>query len=389
MSFVSPTGLGSQVNFKISLAHPNAIGYVPSLQREDGSYIGTDSLGNVDALGLDGSMDWQQYLPGATPLYATDDGGAIVTTTTQCPAAPVGSPTCTPTLGTLYTFDQYGTLTSQTADTGAKLSWTNEWYLDPPQSISRFFNWPVNFAPAWAAILNGNRSGTSASAQETWFPWLDSCYDPESASYNHCPGPFEVAYSAVKAVRALVQQPCENCETWVFEPLPGGGANVQLNFSQWLNEAPGLYDGTKSNAPQGWLCRHSGGWGGLLCNLQTGRLAPTVADYFNDNPSVTNISEWPSPHFFQSYYNPSHLTGYCFAQYSSSTTNARQKSITFHEALHGFFGLSDAALQTAYNKLDTYVQVDSANSSNITDYIAHHVFGSATWQGITDYCGPN
>jgi hypothetical protein len=165
---VSPTGLGSQVNFKISLAHPNAIGYVPSLQREDGSYIGTDSLGNVDALGQDGSMAWQEYLPGATPLYATADGGAIVTTTTQCPTAPVGSPTCTPTLGTLYTFDQYGNFTPQGADTGAEYSWTGQWYDPPPAggSISAVSQPQPSLSPSFAAILEGNHSGTPVGIQQ-------------------------------------------------------------------------------------------------------------------------------------------------------------------------------------------------------------------------------
>jgi hypothetical protein len=61
-------------------------GFAPALQREDGSYIGTDGYMNLMVLGLDGSVLWQQAIPfpagrynGLTPplipLYATADGG--------------------------------------------------------------------------------------------------------------------------------------------------------------------------------------------------------------------------------------------------------------------------------------------------------------------------
>jgi hypothetical protein len=60
---------------------------VPALQREDSSYIGF-SWGNPNliALGLDGSVLWQQTVGTGpiTPLYATADDGAIVTSTAQC-----------------------------------------------------------------------------------------------------------------------------------------------------------------------------------------------------------------------------------------------------------------------------------------------------------------
>jgi hypothetical protein len=78
-------------------------GFSPTLQREDGSYIGADLFGNVFAVGLDGSVVWQQqigtappgsnYPPPVYPLYATADGGVIVTST---------QPICPPGDGLIY-----------------------------------------------------------------------------------------------------------------------------------------------------------------------------------------------------------------------------------------------------------------------------------------------
>ena len=91
--------------------------FVPTLQREDGSYIGTISGGSNNhltaAIGIDGSIVWMQNASpisggGAnpvTPLYATSDGGVIVTTTQGG------------ILGNLYTLDQHGEV-SQTTDAG-------------------------------------------------------------------------------------------------------------------------------------------------------------------------------------------------------------------------------------------------------------------------------
>jgi hypothetical protein len=84
---------------------------------------------NLIALGLDGSLVWQQTVGTApiTPLYATADGGVIVTTTAQCSYKVVTDTPCTPGLGILYTVDQNGNVTSQQPDQGAVGSWTGEW----------------------------------------------------------------------------------------------------------------------------------------------------------------------------------------------------------------------------------------------------------------------
>ena len=131
--------------------------FVPELQREDGSYIGSDSgLDYVMAMGAGGGILWQyqtgshstQDVP-ARPLYATADGGVIFTTSQQdCPAGDIsistgnffecqsqaalpGSPNYGQ-LGTIYTLDQNGNpyldgngnVIGQLPDFGSSLSWT-------------------------------------------------------------------------------------------------------------------------------------------------------------------------------------------------------------------------------------------------------------------------
>lgn len=229
--------------------------FVPSLQREDGSYIGSDSLGNVDAVGQDGSKVWQQPLSGATAQYATADGGGIATTTTQCPTNIVVQTPCTPVLGNLYTLDQNGNVTSQTADTGAMYSWTNQWYLDPPQTISGLFSWPLALV-GWTGGSKGNLSGTGTAVHDPPFPPLDSCHNPRLTIFNQCPGPAETAYSALRQLRQLLQAPCPNCYEFVFSRVesPLLWPLVQTEFPEWLDLTSDLYDGTKSNLPLSQLC---------------------------------------------------------------------------------------------------------------------------------------
>lgn len=140
MSYVLQDELDSQVTLAIDPTVNNwwQNPLTLSLQREDGSYIGADMAGNLFAIGTDGSVLWQHNLGGGalTPLYATADGGAIVTSTAPCQQistwAPFGRAPCPlnsqsqSRLGTLYTVDQNGNTTSQTPDTGATMSWTGQ-----------------------------------------------------------------------------------------------------------------------------------------------------------------------------------------------------------------------------------------------------------------------
>ena len=133
------------------------------MQREDGSYVGTDSANNVVAISPSGGLLWQQFVS-TDPLsakYATADDGAIVTTSTPEPYS--GEYSSPPTLGTLFTLDQHGNVTASTSDTGAKYSWTGQWYVDPAGTLSSIFDSTIQFARTFVALAGGNNSGNDTS----------------------------------------------------------------------------------------------------------------------------------------------------------------------------------------------------------------------------------
>ncbi len=176
MNFVSQAGPGSQVN----LTGVNA--FVRALQREDGSYIGTDGADNVITLAQSGSVVWRYALPAqAFPQYATADGGAIVTTTKPtCPPGDITefdgcqeSSEFTPfqsgygQLGTQYTFDTNGNVTSQTPDPGAQISWTGQWFDPPPfgNMVSALLAAIPNYAESFVATAGGSPGPSGAAVK--------------------------------------------------------------------------------------------------------------------------------------------------------------------------------------------------------------------------------
>jgi hypothetical protein len=99
------------------------------------------------------------------PAYATADGGAIVRSM--------------PTSGqaTLYTLDQDGNVTSQTADTGAVSSWTGNWYADPLGTISQVSMPLLNLASSFWPFAGANPSAEYVSSfftkEITVIGWVD------------------------------------------------------------------------------------------------------------------------------------------------------------------------------------------------------------------------
>jgi hypothetical protein len=123
LNYISQDIITSQIDDVIVFDGNNGTQvFLPKLQREDGSYIGFGGTGDVIAVGAAGGVLWSQQITSTptwllTPLYATSDGGVIVTSTQN------GQ------LGTLYTLDQNGNVASQTPDTGAVYSWSGESYV--------------------------------------------------------------------------------------------------------------------------------------------------------------------------------------------------------------------------------------------------------------------
>jgi len=181
MTSVSQDSISSQVDH-ISIAQ-----FVPALQREDGSYIGTSEQNNqLTALSQEGAILWQANIVDSmnnpkpiVPLYAMADGGIMATTTAtfvtnQDPLDPVNQDVTTRVintkLGTLYKLDRGGNIILQLPDEGSLVSWTGRWYLDPPESISQV-SVPeiIDFARTLAAFSHGNPSGTNVAGRPWYF----------------------------------------------------------------------------------------------------------------------------------------------------------------------------------------------------------------------------
>ena len=99
-----------------------------------------------------------------TPLYATADGGVIVTSSWNG------------TLGTLYQLDQNGNTTSQMPDLGAVLSWTNQWYAGVGGYSVSALALPVpKLAESYWPIVGANNSntGTAIPPGEVTVFWLE------------------------------------------------------------------------------------------------------------------------------------------------------------------------------------------------------------------------
>jgi hypothetical protein len=163
-----------------------AVAFVPALQREDGSYIGTDTTSimsaasNLIAIGAQGGVLWKKSVSVTptyiTPLYATADGGVIVTSKQVQNCQP--NPDRCDTVGTpvRYTLDQDGNTTVQTPDTGAVLSWSDVWYGSPDvlssvngnstvasSGLTSFAFAPISWAPSFWPDGGGSPSPKGAA----------------------------------------------------------------------------------------------------------------------------------------------------------------------------------------------------------------------------------
>ena len=351
LSYVSQNGLGSQVDL-------GANSFVPTLQREDGSYIGTDGNNNLVALGLDGSPVWQQVVGASpiTPLYATADGGAIVTTATQCSQNVVGYTTCPPSFGTLYTVDQNGNVMSQRADTGATLSWTGNWYDPPPGAgtVSTLTLAALNWGYGAAAFGLGNPSKNLTATDRC--PALDSTTN----------GLIEQGSLTLNTY--LLYNSCPFCIAHIFPPLH----TSQAEFTTYLlqgNSLPGQHrfcNGTKSMEP--WATVDPENVTRISVN-GVFRAPKNVGEYFQYNQGQIRALTAPKTTPLQVFFDPSLITN----------DLPYNESLVFHEALHGDTGVGDGSLLLAgglcgiLGVVNTYSDCYT-NTNRITEWIENNVF---------------
>ena len=285
----------------------------------------------------------------------------------------------TPVLGTLYTVDQNGNLTSQTPDTGAVYSWTNGWYDPPPLggTVASLTFPPLYLAMSFAGILNGNASQTGASIQQQPFPPLPSCYATTLKPPIPCPGPAEAINNALSSLRTLLNSQCPSCQTAVFNVLK---SHTQQDLASYLSLPPRFYDGSKSNAALSFLCGMGSGVGGLVnwvfCSPPppppTCPNATTVSKYMSCI-QATALSQTPSDRGkgLTTFFDPSAV----YLSDPSTPEGVLNQAAIFHEALHGLYGISDAFLLSDFH----YSWTDK--SCKITDYLELNI-----WGGTLDAC---
>jgi hypothetical protein len=272
-----------------------------------------------------------------TPLYATADGGAIVTST-----APGSNQ-----LGTLYTVDRNGNVSAQTADNGAVLSWTGLSYAASAAGLSEFMSPRIDVADvSFVPVKGGNPSATDVALQR--------CAPLPQASNN------QVEQAASDLYNFLLFTSCQFCISNIFPPLD----TSQAEFTTFLGQGHEFCDGTKSQEPGGTI-----------------GVKGTVADYFAKYAGPPDLVAAATAKMSLKAFGPfgifksserSKLKVF-FAPQNIDPDPTFVKATVFHEGLHGFTGLDDWGLCG-------HLRVPSANadcgthSVDITCWIARRVF---------------
>jgi hypothetical protein len=115
----------------------------PSLQRADGTFVGSDQNGNMVAFDASGGLKWG--VPGFSPLIATEDDGLIAQSFDG---------------QTTSTFDQDGNANGQTGNL-PRYSWKNAYQLGSVEAVLSIF--PA-IAPNYGAVQGGNLTGNGTAA---------------------------------------------------------------------------------------------------------------------------------------------------------------------------------------------------------------------------------
>ena len=317
----------------------------PVLQGSDGTFYGGNNEASLNAFDQFGNVKWSAN--GYTPELLTADGSLIAQSST----------------GQYVTFDQNGVATGQLAALPTYSWFGNAYQLG--SSVEQVAALSINYAPTFAAILNGNNSANGTPVQQEWFPELASCHNPILKPPVPCPGPKEALDDAALAVRRLVGGNCPACVSFVFNKLLSYDPQfTQSNFSAYMQHGSAFYDGTRSTIPvKEFQCSVP-----LFCAFGS----EPVAQYMQAN-QITALSQAPT--FYDEmtvFFNPSSV---CLNS-AGTPQGILNEATVFHEALHGFTGLSDTNLKLAF-KIDA-----GLSSQYITYYIEDNVLG-----GGANTCG--
>jgi len=231
-----------------------------------------------------------------------------------------------------------------------------------PMNAGTTFAYAVftSFVANAARTVWGWPGGDSDSQRSgEWFPALPSCPGAQT------PCARDALLSALKPLRSRMLNNCPECSTWVFSKL---GESNQQQFYQYLAREPRFFDGTRSTAPINRMCGPMGN-GGWLRWLSCDYGDWTVKQYMARH-EATAISETPSERNMgmMVFFNPNSV---CRSA-GSTPSGVVNQALLFHEGLHGFSGLVDSSLMTAFG-------INPGLSSiEISYYLQDHVLGGGS-----------
>jgi len=160
----------------------------------------------------------------------------------------------------------------------------------------------------------------------------------------------------------------------VFSKLSGTGQNSFLNY---LSLKPRFYDGTRSYAPAKVALCPSGFFNQFFCNFGS----QPVHDFIQGSDAV---SQTPSDkgQGMQVFFDPA--SGICNVL-SSPNPGIKDQGVLnqatlFHEALHGYTGIQDNGLESAFGLLVTF-----GESVSITYYLEGNVIPGGAYGALV--CG--
>jgi hypothetical protein len=309
----------------------------PVLQAQDGSFVGTvtDSQYNNYMIAFDAGGNLRWTVANDTPQIATSDGGVIGASG--------------------ITYDAGGNATGQ-SDNSITESWTvNEYKIG---SVDKWVAKALNVAKSFWPFASGNPSRNRTAVPQPWYAPLQSC--PGAST----PCPQEAIMSALAYLRTLLQSPCSACTTQVLKYLPG---TSQAGFLDYVSLTPRFFDGSRSYAPSNKALCPSGFFNQFFCSFGT----ETVHAYMQRTESEA-VSQTPSDRYkgMQVFFDM--VDAPCNVLSSPAPRpgdkGVLNQALLFHEAIHGYTGLMDMSLQSAFPGLTI-----GGPSTNITDYLELNV----------------
>ncbi len=317
----------------------------PALQLQGGLFvgiIGTQNGYSMIAFDQYGSVNWT--VPNDSPQIALSNGGLIGASG--------------------VTYDQNGNATGQLPNLPT-YSWLGNAYQ--LGSIDEEVANALVLASSWWAFAQANSSGNNTASQQTEYPQLVSCYDKSLQPQVQCPGKREMIWNAYKALamknpnasspqQAILTSNMQQIQEFVFNKLLDANGNTYQvsSFLQYLQNGFSPFDGTTSTAPLvGTLIP----WSISNYLIYGGKVKGTFAD------GTTAAATIPSKTPLTTFFNPAMIDG---ANYGANSSNI---AMVFHEGIHGFTGITDAALQS---KLGCVVHNDGA-SENISYFLKQFV----------------